>query len=465
MKDEEMKNTMNEEANVGTSEKAAEEDILSIGDEDMVEEETSREGDDEEIAAAEKAAAEIFSADEEEDEEEEVPQDEDFSEDEDSSENDVQPDEEESYTETDKAENVQRRRRIVSASRSRGRRSTLEALDYMGTMYKAKSPVERKASEFAEIARMIEHNQRVRRRNRSDFKYLDVIILSTDVKRENDDPRKTISSRLYGRQCIRGNDGKIAFGLVPLMFEGEDFTAYSGIVQAEGESDYSYHERQHRYINHVLDAIVRCVPISIVKDHNNNPVYVVCSRSFAMEQVQDQAFFRGEEPFVKVDSDVPAYVLSADDNGVRVECCGIETRINKGLLTASRYVDVASNYYNTGDKLYVTVTELELDRENKTVEKFVVSGVRYEVKAGQVRDVRTIDLKSKPKFSAKVMLVLPDFYMVLIPSEGITGTISKQNVYNCDKELTVNSTVSMEVYSIDEKRNRVRGGCYLMQMA
>ena len=206
----------------------------------------------------------------------------------------------------------------------------------------------------------------------------------------------------------------------------------------------------------------QCVPVEISypdPDENGNVGLpsVICSRAFAMEKQQDRFFF-GDEPLAKVGAHGPAYIMSADSNGVRVEFMGIETRITRGQLTSRHLVTDASESYKPGMAIDVAIRELEVDKENRTI-KIRLSGVLREIQLGLVKNVRDIDLTTKPHEVAQVVVVTERHYIVRLLSWGIIGIIAKENV-NPKVPLSVRDNVWMEITGVNEKYNRVIGNCF-----
>ena len=132
----------------------------------------------------------------------------------------------------------------------------------------------------------------------------------------------------------------------------------------------------------------------------------VCPPSFAPclrhGETADKFFF-GDTPLAKVGSHGPAYIMSVDNNGVRVEFMGIETRITRGQLTSRHLVTDATEYYKPGMAIDVAIREHEVDKENRTIQ-IRLSGVMREVQLGLVKNVKSIDLSTKPHELAEVVV-------------------------------------------------------------
>lgn len=106
----------------------------------------------------------------------------------------------------------------------------------------------------------------------------------------------------------------------------------------------------------------------------------------------------------------------------------------------------------------VAIRELEVDKENRTI-KIRLSGVLREIQLGLVKNVRDIDLTTKPHEVAQVVVVTERHYIVRLLSWGIIGIIAKENV-NPKVPLSVRDNVWMEITGVNEKYNRVIGNCF-----
>lgn len=334
-----------------------------------------------------------------------------------------------------------------------------ESANYMGDYYHVVKADVAYKEELARIKAIIEHNREVSRTGEGEYQFMVAMMTANDEVRENNDPNNLRAVRVYAVQVLPNGRG---FGTLRLVFTGEDFTAYSNIVRDEDESDSEILRRQRRYTNHAPMSKFQCVPVEISypdPDENGNVGLpsVICSRAFAMEKQQDKFFF-GDEPLAKVGAHGPAYIMSADSNGVRVEFMGIETRITRGQLTSRHLVTDASESYKPGMAIDVAIRELEVDKENRTI-KIRLSGVLREIQLGLVKNVRDIDLTTKPHEVAQVVVVTERHYIVRLLSWGIIGIIAKENV-NPKVPLSVRDNVWMEITGVNEKYNRVIGNCF-----
>lgn len=334
-----------------------------------------------------------------------------------------------------------------------------ESANYMGDYYHVVKADVAYKEELDRIKAIIAHNREVSRTGEGEYQFMVAMMTANDEVRENNDPNNLRAVRVYAVQVLPNGRG---FGTLRLVFTGEDFTAYSNIVRDEDESDSEILRRQRRYTNHAPMSKFQCVPVEISypdPDENGNVGLpsVICSRAFAMEKQQDRFFF-GDEPLAKVGAHGPAYIMSADSNGVRVEFMGIETRITRGQLTSRHLVTDASESYKPGMAIDVAIRELEVDKENRTI-KIRLSGVLREIQLVLVKNVRDIDLTTKPHEVAQVVVVTERHYIVRLLSWGIIGIIAKENV-NPKVPLSVRDNVWMEITGVNEKYNRVIGNCF-----
>ena len=340
------------------------------------------------------------------------------------------------------------------ASRRRRRVSDAE-LDYMGDSFQLSSVATNIQNEIANIEEIVANNERVSRTGRGEYRYMLAMMTGNDEIREDGDHNKLLSTHVYAIEVFQHKDAPDTYGSTKLVFEGNDFTAYSGIVKSEDESDSDVLRRQRSYTNHAPGSIFQCVPVKIVRKENGQVDHVICSRAFAMERMQDRFFF-GDHPLAHEGGVAYAYVMAADDYGVRVECMGIETRINRGQLTSRQLITSANNFYKPGMKLNVVIRRLVVNKEERTIEDIQLSGVQYEIQQGLVRNVKDFDLAAKPHELAQVVTVTQNFYVVRLTASGIIGLIAHDNIRD-NQTLAVNDNVWMEIVRVDEKSNRVLG--------
>ena len=333
------------------------------------------------------------------------------------------------------------------ASRRRRRVSDAE-LDYMGDSFQLSSVATNIQNEIANIEEIVANNERVSRTGRGEYRYMLAMMTGNDEIREDGDHNKLLSTHVYAIEVFQHKDAPDTYGSTKLVFEGNDFTAYSGIVKSEDESDSDVLRRQRSYTNHAPGSIFQCVPVKIVRKENGQVDHVICSRAFAMERMQDRFFF-GDHPLAHEGGVAYAY-------GVRVECMGIETRINRGQLTSRQLITSAKNFYKPGMKLNVVIRRLVVNKEERTIEDIQLSGVQYEIQQGLVRNVKDFDLAAKPHELAQVVTVTQNFYVVRLTASGIIGLIAHDNIRD-NQTLAVNDNVWMEIVRVDEKSNRVLG--------
>ena len=330
------------------------------------------------------------------------------------------------------------------------------ASDYMGDAFTLANIGKSVQDELRDIQNIIDHNNRVSKDGRGQYQYLLAMVTGNDEVRKDGDHNNLVATHVYAREIYRNENGTESVGSVNLVFDGADFTAYSNIIRDEDESKAELLRRQHTYTNHAPMSKVQCVPVSITRDENGR-ASVICSRAFAMERMQETFFF-GKHPLAKEGAPAYAYVMSADAHGVRVECMGIETRINRGQLTAMQLVVNAANMYRPGTKIPVIISKLDVDVENRTIKDIQLSGVRYEIENGLVRSVKEFDLAKKPHELAQVIAVSPNFYIVRLTAGGIIGLIPHANVRN-GATLNRMDNVIVEINRVDEKTNRFIGSC------
>lgn len=348
------------------------------------------------------------------------------------------------------AQRTSRRPRATHTTAKRAKPDT----NYMGDYFEVASPLDAYKEELEHIRSVISHNAEVSRTGRGEYQYITAMMTSNDEVRENNDPNRLSAVHVYAVEVM---SNRKTLGTLRLVFTGEDFTAYSGMVKDEEDTDSDILRRQRRYTNHAPMSKFQCVPVQILENEGGQPS-VICSRAFAMEKRQEDFFF-GDHASAKVNDHATAYIMSVDNNGVRVECMGIETRINRGQLTARHLITDATEYYKPGMAIDVAIRELEVDKENRTV-MIRLSGILREVQLGLAKSVKDIDLTCKPHEVGQVVTVTQNYYIVRLVALGIIGIIKHENVQPQGVTLSAHDNVFMEITGKNEKYNRVIGNCY-----
>lgn len=317
-------------------------------------------------------------------------------------------------------------------------------------------PIEQRRKEIREIEKIIEYNLSVREKNKGDFKTITAILTSSNETRSGSSHTTIESVTLYAYQVLPGNT---SYGQVKLVLDGRDFTAYTARSRSDSEPISENARRTRQYTNHALMSKFTCVPVKISYDENDtehlNPS-VYCSRSLAMEQQQNRYFF-SKKPLAKKGGHLFAFVMSVNPNGVRVEAGGVETFIPRGELTARQFILDPTKYYQPGDVIDVTIKELEVDEEDRTV-RIVLSGLMREVELGLVMSVREFDLAKKPHEVAQC-ISLTDKFIIVRLMRGVIGIIRKEDVRG-GGEVAIGDNVLMEVTGINVESNRVVGTCF-----
>ena len=118
------------------------------------------------------------------------------------------------------------------ASRRRRRVSDAE-LDYMGDSFQLSSVATNIQNEIANIEEIVANNERVSRTGRGEYRYMLAMMTGNDEIREDGDHNKLLSTHVYAIEVFQHKDAPDTYGSTKLVFEGNDFTAYSGIVRAK----------------------------------------------------------------------------------------------------------------------------------------------------------------------------------------------------------------------------------------
>lgn len=329
--------------------------------------------------------------------------------------------------------------------------------DYMAGFFNVLTNKNLYKDEMARIQAIIDNNVAVSKTGKGQYQYLMAMMTGSDEVRENNNPDKLKEVRIYAIEVM--NKEKDMYGHLRLTFTSDDFTFYSSIVPDEEETTgVGLKRRQRRYASHAAGSLFQCVPLQINDPEDGSEPSVICSRAFAMEKQQSRYLFGDESECVKVGDAVVAYILAVNEANVRVECMGIETRIPRAHLTATQIITDATKVYKPGDAIEVVVTQLDVDKENRIINRLRLSGVRREVQLGLVKNVKSIDLSTKPREYAYVTGVTNTFYQVQLVASKLMGIVNRNNV-KFGRVLHVGDSVTMEITGYNEETNRVYGGC------
>ena len=325
------------------------------------------------------------------------------------------------------------------------------------TLFSFVDPVAQRRKEIQDIEDIIEHNRKVALKGKGEYKFIVAMLTSSNETRTGDSHTSIESVTLYAVRVLPGN---AAYGSLKLVFDGSDFTAYTTQARRDDEPISQNARRQRTYTNHAPMAKFQCVPIQLVYEDSDterlNPS-VICSRSFAMEQLQERYFF-GPHPQAKLGGNLIASIMSVNPNGVRVEAGGIETFIPRAELTARQFITDPSLFYKPGMAIDVVIKSLEVNKETRTVH-MELSGLMREIELGLVKSVKDFDLSKKPHEVAQVISVTNSFYVVRLLLWSVIGVIRKEDVRGGD-ELAVGDNVFMEITGVNEATNRVIGLCF-----
>lgn len=105
---------------------------------------------------------------------------------------------------------------------------------------------------------------------------------------------------------------------------------------------------------------------SMYDEESGERVYAIrASRQEALQRKKNRYFF-AEQPHVKVNDMVKARVLMSTPRGILMEVLGTEVVVPVEQLSSCKWVDPLYEYA-PGTVTYIVVTQLSIDRENKTL--------------------------------------------------------------------------------------------------
>ena len=282
--------------------------------------------------------------------------------------------------------------------------------------------------------------------------------------REIDDMKKHIKNkdilhaRIFGVEPSK--DGKnvtmmAKCGTLRVVFDAEDFFAYSNMKEMEKEDPVTKMQRYVRKGARMLNGVISFIPIDMGKDAEGCP-FVIGGRAIAMEALQDKYFF-GEKPLAQKGARAKASVLAAGPRYVTVECLGVETVLGSGALSAFEFLSDVSRCYKPGDGLYVIIEKLEIDKANRTVD-IRFSHSLLERMTADVPEVN--ENMKKSRYIATVLHETDKYYIICLDGQKIRGIVPKEYAkVQPGDPITVGCHVAMLVNNIDKERNMVIGSC------
>lgn len=103
------------------------------------------------------------------------------------------------------------------------------------------------------------------------------------------------------------------------------------------------------------------------------------SRKAAMEIIRDYWFFHEKLKYSKPEEEVTpgtvfdnVRVLTANERGITVEICGVETYIERFELITTKYLETAAKMYSPGDRISVMVTRVHINKDDPSLPPVVI---------------------------------------------------------------------------------------------
>lgn len=239
-----------------------------------------------------------------------------------------------------------------------------------------------------------------------------------------------------------------------IVIPAEDFFAHSNMKGIEQDNKETRFIRYRRKASHMFDGVVSFVPKAMGHDENGIP-FVVASRKESMDKLQEQHFF-GEQADVNLGSVAKASIISVGPRYITVECLGLEVVIGTGGLSATSYIEDASQEFHNGEGLIVAVEHLEVNKESRKVKAELSHALveRLEAKVEPVSDKLV-----GGRYMAKIVGVATNHYIAIITGLKIRGVIPIKGGYVGSDPLIVGDSVVMLVTGINQEKQLVIGRC------
>lgn len=200
---------------------------------------------------------------------------------------------------------------------------------------------------------------------------------------------------------------------------------------------------------------------------------IVGDRKSAMTYLQNYWFFNKRADngmMIRMDGTYGANVLQVRPEGVKVECCGVETYISAYELSGKKYIENCYDFCKPGDKIPVRIQKLHVHkagepivtgRRGSTAKTYPVNTVYLTVSG------RLFDIGFTPKNLA--LMSTGGIYLGSVRSynkttgvysinlaNGVTGTVQASRVAG-DVNLDIGDRVYFTV--MEKKESYVRGRC------
>lgn len=262
---------------------------------------------------------------------------------------------------------------------------------------------------------------------------------------------------LYGTVVANSvSKGKVLVRLIwktiSVTIPAEDFLAYSDMRGIDGASNDEIVKRYRQKASRMQKAVVSFIPKGVAYNENGVPI-AVGSRKEAMEKAQNTYFF-GRNPVAKVGAMAKASVVSAGPRYIYVECLGVEASIGTGELSAFEYIEDAGKKYPVGTGLSVSISALDIDRENHKVN---VSFSRALLERATTPIEPVSDWMLHTRFAACVISENREYYIAILTGYKIRALIPKEFVIGTNIIFERGDNVSFLCTGLDKKKNSLIG--------
>lgn len=262
---------------------------------------------------------------------------------------------------------------------------------------------------------------------------------------------------LYGTVVANSvSKGKVLVRLIwktiPVTIPAEDFLAYSDMRGIDGASNDEVVKRYRQKASRMQKAVVSFIPKGVAYNENGVPI-AVGSRKEAMEKAQNTYFF-GRTPVAKVGAMAKASVVSAGPRYIYVECLGVEASIGTGELSAFEYIEDAGKKYPVGTGLSVSISALDIDRENHKVN---VSFSRALLERATTPIEPVSDWMLHTRFAACVISENREYYIAILTGYKIRALIPKEFVIGTNIIFERGDNISFLCTGLDKKKNSLIG--------
>ncbi|MCC8164209.1 MAG: hypothetical protein LIO86_13850 [Lachnospiraceae bacterium] len=225
------------------------------------------------------------------------------------------------------------------------------------------------------------------------------------------------------------------------------FSANIGTVSEEVRQ-----ERQLQMIQKMLGAHMRVIitnAASVYAD-GEKTYSVAASRVMAADVMKNYYFFgrRSQRHMPKVGDTVKARILLVSESSVRVEACGIESRVPYALLTGRRHLSSRNvlEHFSKDQAVWMSVVNMEVDKENRTVDwRLSHRAVEDEIYKPELSESMI-----GRRFLGEIVGINDEYYTAYCLAENLPCSIPIRRCMN-ESRLNYGDQVALEVYGLGDR--------------